>query len=166
MKSLTQFIRLLIRVVFKICLLGSMLIVVTPIAYFSWRASQPMELPQFDGKTYFDWLKSRHAAYDDLAQEYRSSHPKQEVKDGLCFFTEVGVQLMAALPNSGFYALAGIYPSLQTYTNPKDRREGFVPSDVNWAGFLPAWWKTYEKFVWAMAEHAPHGPVAYCRIRV
>jgi hypothetical protein len=142
-----------------------MLIVVTPIAYFSWRASQPMELPQFDGKTYFDWLKSRHAAYDDLAQEYRSSHPKQEVKDGLCFFTEVGVQLIAALPNSGFYALAGIYPSLQTYTNPKDRREGFVPSDVNWTGFLPAWWKTYEKFVWAMAEHAPHGPVVYCRIR-
>lgn len=123
-----------------------------------------MELSYFDGRTYFEWLETRRAAYEDLAQQYRLSHPKQEVKNGICFLTEVGVQLVAAVPNSGFYALAGIYPSLQSFTNPRDLREGLVPQGVTWQGFLPAWWETFEKFVWAMAEHAPHGPVPYCRI--
>lgn len=123
-----------------------------------------MELQQFDRRTYIEWLEARRAAYQDLAQQYRSSHPKQEVKDGICFRTEVGIQLVAAVPNSGFYAFAGMYPSLQSFTNPRDLRDGLMPQGVTWAGFLPAWWKTFEKFVWAMAEHAPHGPVQYCRI--
>jgi hypothetical protein len=164
MKYLTQFIHLLIRVVFRMILLGSMLIMLTPFAYFTWRANQPMELPQFDGQTYFDWLQERHAAYTDLAQQYRQSHPNKEVKQEICFYSELGVQLVAAFPNSGFYALAGLYPSLQSFTNPRDLRDGLVPAQVTWVSLLPAWWKTYEQFVWGMAEHASHGPVPYCRI--
>jgi hypothetical protein len=154
----------IIKVSFKICLFGLVAVLVSPLVYFAWRANQPMELPQFDGRTYIEWLEGRRVAYADLAEQYRSSRPKQEVKDGICFLTEVGVQIVAAVPNSGFYALAGIYPSLQSFTNPRDLRDGLVPQGVTWAGFLPAWWETFEKFVWAMAEHSPHGPVPYCRI--
>ncbi len=154
----------ILRVAFKICLFGLTVVLVAPLAYFAWRANQPMELSQFDGRTYLEWQDTRRAAYAELAQQYRSSHPKQEVKDGICFFTEAGVQLVAAVPNSGFYALAGIYPSLRSFTNPQDLRDGLVPQGITWARFLPAWWETFEKFVWEMAEHAPHGPVPYCRI--
>src|SRR5689334_19848700 len=120
MKAIAQFIHLFMRVVFKIILVGTILIVAAPFAYFTWRANQPMDLPQFDGRTYLDWLTARHSAYADLAQQYRQSHPKKEVKDEMCFSTELGMQLIAAFPNSGFYALAGLFPSLQSYTNAQD----------------------------------------------
>ncbi len=154
----------IIKLVFNACVFGLVVVLVAPLAYFAWRANQPMELLQFDGRTYIEWQNARRVAYDDMAEQYRSSHPKQEVKDGICFLTEVGIQLGAAVPNSGFYALAGLHPSLQSYTNPRDLRDGLVPQGVTWAGLLPAWWTTFEKFVWGMAEHAPHGPVPYCRI--
>ena len=165
MKSLTQFIRWFVRVVFKIIFSGSILILLTPLAFFSWRANQPMELPQFNGQTYLDWLSARHAAYDDLAQQYRSNHPNKEVKKNICFYSELGVQFIAAIPNSGFYALAGMYPTLISFANPQDIQDGLVPKHVTWVNFLPTWWKTYEQFVWGMAVHAPHGPVPYCRLQ-
>ena len=154
----------LLKAVFKIILFGLAAALIAPLVYFAWRANRPMELPQFGGSTYLEWLELRHAAYDDLAQEYRISHPRQDVKDGICFLSEAGIQLVAALPNAGFYALAGLYPSLQRFVDPRDRRDGLPPPAISWVQFLPAWWGTYEKFIWGMAEHTPHGPVPYCRI--
>ncbi len=154
----------LIKAVFKIILFGLVAASITPLAYFAWRANQPMELPQFGRRTYFEWLEIRRASYDDLAGEYRIRHPRQNVKEEICFLSEVGIQLVAAVPNSGFYALAGIYPSLQSFVDPHDRRDGLSPPAISWLQFLPAWWESYEKFVWGMAEHAPQGPVPYCRI--
>jgi hypothetical protein len=159
-----KWIRSLLKAVFKIFLFGLMAALIMPLGYFAWRANQPMDLPQFGGYTYFEWLELRHAAYDDLAQAYRISHPRQDVKDGICFLSEAGIQLVAVVPNSGFYALAGIYPSLQRLVDPRDRRNGLSPPAISWLQFLPAWWETYEKFVWGMAEHAPQGAVPYCRI--
>ncbi len=163
-RQMKKLIGSLISAIFKIILFGLVATLITLLAYFAWRANQPMELPQFGGRTYFEWLEIRHASYDDLAQEYRMSHPRQNVKDGICFLSEVGIQLVAAVANSGFYALAGIYPSLQRFVDPRDRRNGLSPPAISWLQFLPAWWETYEKFVWGMAEHAPQGPVPYCRI--
>jgi hypothetical protein len=154
----------LIKAMSKIILFGLLAALITPLAYFVWRANQPMGLPQFGGRTYVEWLEIRHASYEDLAGKYRVSHPREDVKDGICFLSEVGIQLVAAIPNSGFYALAGIYPSLQRFVDPRDRRDGLASPAISWLQFLPAWWETYEKFVWGMAEHAPHGPVPYCRI--
>jgi len=151
----------LINAAFKIILFGLLATLIAPLAYFAWRANQPM---QFGGRTYFEWLEIRHASYDHLAGEYRISHPRKNVKDGICFLSEVGIQLVAAVPNSGFYALAGIFPSLQRFVDSRDRRNGLSPPAISWLQFLPAWWETYEKFVWGMATHAPHGPVPYCRI--
>lgn len=159
-----KLIKSLLKTVFKIILFVLVVVLIAPLGYFAWRANQPMELPQFDGHTYFEWLEIRHAAYDDLAREYRIRHPRQDVKDGICFLSEAGIQLVAGLPNAGFYALAGLYPSLQRFVDPRDRRDGLAPPAISWVQFLPAWWETYEKFVWGMAEHASHGPVPYCRI--
>jgi hypothetical protein len=123
-----------------------------------------MDLPAFKGQTYVEWLEKRHDAYKDLANEYQSAHPQKEVKNGICFATEFTMQFAGAIPNSGLYALAGIYPQLQRLVDPRDRRDGLAPQEVSWLTFLPAWWETYEKFIWGMAEHAPQGPVPYCRI--
>ena len=164
MKTIESLVATITNIAFKICILGLVLVLAIPIIYIAWRANQPMELPQFDGRTYFELLGERRRAYDDLAQQYRTSHPNREIRDGVCFLTELGIEIVGGIPSSGFYALAGIYPRLQSNVDTRDLRNGFVPQDVTWPGFLPAWWETFEKFVWGMVKHAPHGPVPYCRI--
>jgi hypothetical protein len=136
----------------------------TPIAYFAWRAGQPMDKPEFRGLTYYRLLSDRQDAYDQLAHSYQASHPNVKVKTGMCFGVEVFVEVMVSWPHSGFYTLAGLFPSLKRFVNPWDLQRGYVPEDVTYVNFLPAWWDTFELFLWGLIEHVPHGPVAYCRI--
>ncbi|MBN2386056.1 MAG: hypothetical protein JXB85_03490 [Anaerolineales bacterium] len=136
----------------------------TPIAYFAWRAGQPLDRPEFRDLTYYQLLAERQNAYDQLARSYLSSHPNGKVKTGMCFGVEVFVEAVAGLPNSGFYTLAGLFPALKRFVNPWDLQRGYVPMDVTAMNFLPAWWDTFELFLWGLIEHVPHGPVPYCRI--
>jgi hypothetical protein len=157
-------VKVILNIAVKAVLSAVALLLFVPLAYLAWRASQPMDMPQFDGLTYYQLLDKRRQDYIDLAKQYQASHPDKDVSYLNCFLPELGVQLIGALPNAGLYALAGVYPDLRKHANPQDLRKGFVPEGVTWLTFLPAWWGTYEKFVWWMAEHSPHGPVPYCRI--
>jgi len=145
--------------------LGLVVIValLAPIGYFAWRASQPMSMPEYDGRTFYQLLSERRQAYDDLAQIYQASHPSVDVKNGACFFTEMSVELLE-IPISGRYALSAIYPNMQKSIDPRDIRNGYIPSNVTWVNILPSTWKVFEMFVWGTIEHAPDGPVPYCRI--
>jgi hypothetical protein len=136
----------------------------TPITYFAWRAGQSMNRPEFHGFSYYQLLSKRQDAYDQLAQSYQASHPNVEVKTGMCFGVEVFVEVMVGWPHSGFYALAGAFPELKRFVNPWDLQRGYVPKDVTYMNFLPAWWDTFELFLWGLVDHVPHGAVAYCRI--
>lgn len=153
--------------VFIKLLLGMLAIVlITPPALFAWRASQPMYSQEFRAMSYFQLLAERQAAYAELATKYQVSHPQVDVKDGMCFGVELFVELAISLPGSGFYTLAGLYPDLQRYVNPLDVQRGYIPDNVTNANFLQTWWDTFELFIWHLIKHAPHGPVAYCRIGV
>lgn len=148
-------------------LLGMLAIVLsTPLAFFAWRASQPMDRQEFRVMAYYQLLAERQADYAELATAYLASHPQVDVKDGMCFGVELFVELAISLPGSGFYTLAGLYPDLQRYVNPLDVQRGYIPDNVTYANFLPTWWDTFELFIWHLIKHAPHGPVAYCRIAV
>jgi hypothetical protein len=141
-----------------------MLTLLAPLAYFAWRAGRPMSLPKFHELTYYQLMTKRRQAYDQLARSYQAGHPYLKVKAGICFDTELGIEIIGAVPNSGFYTLAAVFPSLKKYVNPQDAQRGYIPENVSATNFLPAWWVTFEKFVWGLIENAPHGPVAYCRI--
>lgn len=147
-------------------ILGLVMIValLVPIGYFAWRAGQPMSMPEYDSRTFYQLLSERRQAYDDLAQTYQASHPSVEVKNGACFFTEILVEAME-IPMSGRYALSAIYPSMQQSIDPRDIKNGYIPTNVTWRNFLPASWKIFEMFIWGTIEHTPNGPVPYCRIR-
>ncbi|MBM3125277.1 MAG: hypothetical protein FJZ87_09400 [Chloroflexi bacterium] len=153
-----------VKTALKIILAGLILVLIVPLAYLAWRAGQPMDMPQFGGLSYYQFMNERRQAYLDLAKQYQANHPDKDAKYGICFYTEVGLEVFAGFPSSGFYTLAGIYPQLESFVDPRDLRKGSVPRGVTWPGFLPAWWETYEKFVWGMAERSPHVPVPYCRI--
>jgi len=153
-----------IRLVFKAASIALILALLAPLVYFVWRANQPMEMPQFGGLTYYQLLNKRRQAYAELARQYQASHSGKEVNFGACFFPEVVIQVVGAIPGAAFYTLAGIYPELQRYVAPRDLRQGFVSKNVTWSGFPLAWWMAFEKLVWGMITHSPHGPVPYCRI--
>jgi hypothetical protein len=52
----------------------------------------------------------------------------------------------------------------RAYVNPLDIRKGLAPEQATRLGFLPVWRETFEKLVWGMIDHTPHGPVPHCRI--
>jgi hypothetical protein len=152
--------------IFKTISLLLIAVLLTPLAFFAWRAGQPLDRPDFRGLSYIELMTDRQAAYDQLAASYQASHPDVDVKDGMCFSVEAFVEVIMSWPGSGFYTLAGAYPELKRYVNPLDLARGYVPEGVTARTFLPTWWETFELFVWHLIDHVPHGPVAYCRIPV
>lgn len=153
-----------VGMMFKIIGLLVVVALLAPIGYLAWRAGQPMSMPEYSGRTYYELLAERRQAYVDLATEYQASHPSVEVRIGACFFTEISVELME-ISISGRYALSAIYPNMQQSIDPRDLRDGYIPTDVTWINLLPSSWNVFEMFVWGTIEHAPDGPVPYCRIQ-
>jgi hypothetical protein len=135
-----------------------------PVGYLAWRADQPMALPQFKGYTYYQYLNWRKDALHQMAVSYEATHPYAKMGGGLdmCFNVYTVGDLGLKLPLSGFDTLAGAFPSLVKYVTSQDR--DMIPKNVTLLTFLPDWWKTYEAFVLDSAQHAPYGPVSYCRL--
>jgi hypothetical protein len=137
--------------------------IVVPVGYLAWRADQPMELPQFKGYTYYQYLNWRKNTLHKMAVEYQISHPNAKMGGGLdmCYWVDTTSWLIT-LPQTGFYTLAGVFPNLVKYVTLPDRK--YIPKDVTILTFLPDWWKTYEQSIWYLASTTIEGPVAYCRL--
>ena len=163
MKKFLNKFSILIGGLVKTTLILLVLLLVLPFMYFAWRAGQPMSMPEYGGRTYYELLVERQQAYTDLGETYQKSHPNVEVKNGACFFTEILVELME-IPMSARYALSSVYPSMQQSIDPQDVRNGYILKSVTWRNILPSSWKVFEMFLWGTFEHAPDGPVPYCRI--
>jgi hypothetical protein len=71
----------------KLVLLILLVTLVVPIGYLAWRADQPMELPQFKGYTYYQYLAWRKDALHQMAVNYKTAHPNAKMGGGLdvCF---------------------------------------------------------------------------------
>lgn len=156
--------KIIVSLLVKTLLILLLVVVLAPLVYFAWRAGQPMDMPEFHRLTYYQLLTERQQAYDELARSYQAGHQNVKVKVGICFNTELGIEIVGALPNSEFYTLASAFTGLKKYVNREDVQRGYIPENVSVINFLPAWWMTFEKFVWGLEEYTPHGPVPYCRI--
>lgn len=139
--------------------------VIVPVSYLAWRAGQPMDLPQFKGLTYYQYLSWRKDALHHLALVYQASHPTAKMGGGLdmCYTVDVTGDLAIILPLTGFYTLSGVFPNLQKFVASYDR--GYIPRDMTLLTFMPTWWLTFEKLTWYMAKIAPETSVAYCRLQ-
>jgi hypothetical protein len=138
--------------------------IVVPVGYLAWRADQPMELPQFKGYTYYQYLNWRKDALHQMAVKYQVSHPNAKMGGGLdmCYNVEVTGSILLTLPQTGFFTLAGAFPNLGKYVQPRDQK--YVPQDVTILTFLPDWWKTYEQATLYLIDSRTSGPVQYCRL--
>jgi hypothetical protein len=164
---MTMILKLCSKVIATLAMMISVLVLtvlITCMTYFARRTGQPMNLLEFHQLSYIQVLTKRQEAYGQLAHSYQASHSNVKVKAGMCFGVKLVVEITVSWPHSGFYTLAGLFPSLKRYVNPQDIKHGYVPGNVTIVNFLPAWWDTFEKFVLGLIDHVPQGPVAYCRI--
>jgi len=152
-----------VGLMFKILGLIVIVAIIAPFGYFAWRAGQPMSMPEYDGRTYYELLTERRQAYTELAQDYQASHPNVDVKDGMCYLSEL-VMIAYNAPWAGFCSLAGVVPELRNLVGPNALRLGCGQQEGSLLTVLPDWWNMYERFTYELLNHAQAGPVAYCRI--
>lgn len=127
----------LIDAIFKAVLLVLVIVILTPIVYFAWRAGQPMDLPEFQGLTYYQVLSDRHAALYNKALAYQKAHPGERIWLNQCFTSEAFMHTGALIP-VGYITLSNmIDPHNSYYRTPYGPANG-------WLDYLPTWWKNYE----------------------
>ena len=165
MKKLLNGVGNCISGVVKVALGLLVILLVLPLFYLTWRAGQPMDIPQYGGRTYYELLAERRQAYAVLARTYQASHPNMDVNNGMCFRNEVLITVAYTLPWAGFCSLAEVVPPLQSVIGPSAKKAGcLLDQNSSKAMFLQDWWATFEKMLFSSLEYRPHGPVAYCRI--
>ena len=153
-----------VGLMFKILGLILIVAILAPFGYFAWRAGQPMSMPEYGGRTFYELQTERRQAYADLATEYQASHPNTDVKVGMCFQAEVAVSLANTLPWSGLCAASEFIPSLRIYGS-RSQQLGCGQMGGTWLNFPSTWWNTFESLLYKdILNTAPHGPVPYCRI--
>jgi hypothetical protein len=158
-------LKTIISIILKVALLLLAAFILTPIGYFAWRAGQPMSMPEYDSRTYYELLAERRQAYATLAQAYQTSHPNVEVKAGMCYQNEFIMSVGYTLPWAGFCALSEVGPSLRGFIGPRARQAGCGQNEnTSWLSLLNSWWMNFERMQYPMYEHRTAGPVPYCRI--
>ena len=151
------------KIIFPLLMVVLIATCLYPVAWFAWRANQPMTMPEYNGLTFVEFEQWRQMAFNDLATKYQVSHPNVDVKFNVCYEGEIGILAFVQLPMSGYYTLAAIYPKLQGAISARDRK--FVPEDTTWTTFMSSWWDTTEKFMWVIVESEPQTSVVYCRLQ-
>jgi hypothetical protein len=153
-----------VGLMFKILGLIIIVAILAPFGYFAWRAGQPMSMPDYDGRTYYELLTERRQAYAELATEYQASHTNIEVKTGMCFQVEMVVSISNTLPWAGLCAASELVPELKIYGSQSEKL-GCGQVGGTLLSFPSMWWLTFEKLLYTdIFSTRPHGPVPYCRI--
>jgi len=150
---------------FKTTLLALLAAVLTPILYFAWRAAQPMELPEFKGLTYYQFLEWRSIAHNDLEVKYKVSHPQVNVKMGVCDTSNRLITFSVSMLQSWWYTYMALTLAPEEMVKFKSMQHSFAPDNVTLLTFFPSWWATYEKFIWSLVEYTPHTSLAECRLQ-
>lgn len=154
------------KIIGKLILILLIAVIVIPIAYMAWRAGQPMDLPQFKGLTFYQYMSWRKESLHQMAVTYHAVNPHAQMGGGLdmCYNVDLVANLVTWMPMSGFYTLAGAFPGLVKYVTPDGRP--FIPKNVILASFLQTWWLTFEKITWYEAVLDPQTEfVEYCRLQ-
>lgn len=154
-----------LKTLFKSILLVLLVTILIPIIYFTWRASQPMELSKYNGLTYYQYIEWREMAYKDSVTIYQIDHPEKTIeRPWSCNVTNLFLENTAGWYLSGVILYAQDHPEI-TLSWPQSSLEMIPTDNINWINYLPELWKVRERLIWSNAEHATSGPVSYCRIQ-
>jgi hypothetical protein len=154
-----------LKTLIKSILLALLVIMLIPMIYFTWRAGQPMELSEYNGLTYYQYIEWRKMAYEDSVTKYQTDHPTKVIKrPWSCIGSELFVQNTTGWYISGVILYAQDHPEI-TRTWTTEELEMIPGHNITWYNYLPELWRAHEHLIWSNAKHAPHLPSAYCRIQ-
>jgi hypothetical protein len=163
-KAIARFARKAIKYVFKTfaatVLASIILAIILPIGFFAMRAGQPMEAPQFNGLTFYQYMTWRIESYKANSAQYQAMHPNVAVKVDACYIGNLSLAIFA--PMSEYYTLAGKFPALRLIISPWDYK--YIPLDATLATFPSDWWTTYESMISSTIRGDQGAPVVYCRL--
>lgn len=136
-----------------------------PFAYFTYRASQPMTMPEFKGLTWIQLMEWRYWEYARLEMEQMASHPesvkifgKQAYqRTNLCFVVDASLAAFVIPAQSIIYTAVGL-------RGVKPDAGHVVPTQVTYTNLTKKWWSTIEHIQWYNAKISQNTPVIYCRI--
>jgi hypothetical protein len=142
--------------VFNIVLLLVMIASLMPGLYFSWRVNQPMELPEFGSKTFYQVLEERQQTYAEHEEQWRLTHDGEYPlgSKNMCFLLETFVVLYEK-PLMDFALIMHIHSPGNPYYA--------LPEGVHFNGIkdlLSAAWTMFEMSTLSLYQHIPHGPSA------
>ncbi|MBN2116292.1 MAG: hypothetical protein JW730_06970 [Anaerolineales bacterium] len=153
----------LLKTLFQIIALVVLLAILTPIVYFAWRMGQPMDLPEFNGLTYYQVREWKKIASEDLIAKYETSHPSKEYKG---WGNRLGTCIGGDIPIALFVSVRSVIMAWQSEELRLQLVDHGMPDEpVTFWNFLPSLWNTYEKLTLSDIEYSPHTAVIYCRIQ-
>jgi len=141
---------------FRILLmLGLVAVLVQPV-YFAWRASRPMELPEFGGRTFYQILAERQQAYAEHEEAWQLTHDGEYPLGArnMCFLLETWVVIIEPPLLDRLLILHIRHPGEPYYGLPADVRY------QNIGDFLPATWALFEMLTLNLYQLVPNGPGA------
>ncbi len=151
------------KTLFRIISVTVLIAIITPVVYFVWRMGQPMDLPEFNGLTYYQVREWKKMATENKIAEYEATHPNEE-------YTGWGSRLTACTGSDIPIALFVSMRSVVMAWRSEELRmqlidQGMPDEPVTFVNFLPSLWNTYEKLTLSDIQYSPHTAVTYCRIR-
>lgn len=162
MKTFFRFLGRFIGWVLRLTALALLVAVLTPIVYFAWRAGQPMEMPEFKGLTYYEYLAWKKMAYEELAEKYYPGDPRYR---HMCLSVDLIATGMVLPGFSMSYISYLIYPDQTRALFARDVKKGILQTDVTWMTLLPELWSGFEHLEWNALEGIRHSISPVCRIR-
>jgi len=147
-KLFAAFIRTLITLI--------VIAVLVPLAYFGCRLTQPLDMPQFKGLSYIQFVQWRTNFVADQVAKYKQQNPSKHTDLTACtgpaMITDVGRAV-----TSGLYIFA--------------EDVSMVRAKGDWSsilGFPSDWFETFEQWVWsgAQAEQIYLPNVSYCNLNL
>jgi len=136
-RSVFSTLAMLIRLLLVLALIAGLVLV----AFVAYRGSQPMQLANADGMTYWQFVRERIGAIRELPAKCQQLH-----------FTSfaIAVPLYPAL-----YTIVGLYPD--SYIARHTQPDPSIPKNINWSDDPDTWWALVEDVSWEawVTQHLP-----------
>ncbi|MGA7194141.1 MAG: hypothetical protein WBW94_10955 [Anaerolineales bacterium] len=157
---------------FKTVILLIIATLLTPAAYFAYRSTQPMTLPEFHGLTYIQVVQWRTIAYANLEAKYAQEHPHADgtPQNGYLVnsFTCEGELRIITFTASVLQSWLYTFSSWQNDQNRVEMLKAnyLIPNEpVTTWNFMSWWWTSYEMIIFSNIQYQPEMSVPYCRIQ-
>jgi hypothetical protein len=148
---------------FKAALLTLLLLILIPVLYFAWRATQPMELPEFNELSYVQYTEWRKLISQNAYNEYVINHPGYTYKspDG-CTDGSIVVEKTAMWYLSTEVVYAQDHPEITT-TWDAVSLSAIPTENTTVLNVLPQLWLVREKLIRHTMSQLANSPVPFCR---